>query len=144
MIWRLQNGEGAGYQAKLAVVMIGTNNGGRNDSPTDVAAGIKGILDQWHTLQPQCKVLLLGIFPRGATSADPRRQVNEKVNALISQYADNKRVFYLDIGSAFLADDGTLAREVMPDLLHVHDKGYGIWAQAIEPTIQKLLDEKEL
>lgn len=40
------------------------------------------------------------------------------------------------------ADDGTLAREVMPDLLHVHDKGYGIWAQAIEPTIQKLLDEK--
>lgn len=142
VIWRLQNGEGAGYQAKLAVVMIGTNNGGREDSPTDVAAGIKGILDQWHALQPQCKVLLLGIFPRGATSADPRRQVNEKVNALISQYADNKRVFYLDIGSAFLADDGTLAREVMPDLLHVHDKGYGIWAQAIEPTIQKLLDEK--
>lgn len=142
VIWRLQNGEGAGYQAKLAVVMIGTNNGGREDSPTDVAAGIKGILDQWHALQPQCKVLLLGIFPRGATSADPRRQVNEKVNALISQYADNKRVFYLDIGSAFLADDGTLAREVMPDLLHVHDKGYGIWAQAIEPTVQKLLDEK--
>lgn len=142
VIWRLQNGEGVGYQAKLAVIMIGTNNGFRNDSPADVAAGIRGILDQWHKLQPQCKVLLLGIFPRGATSADPRRQLNEKVNALISQYADNQRVFYMDIGSAFLADDGTLARELMPDLLHVHDKGYGIWAQAIEPTIQKLLDEK--
>ncbi|MEY3395780.1 MAG: hypothetical protein RL346_2017 [Verrucomicrobiota bacterium] len=142
VIWRLQNGEGVGYQAKLAVIMIGTNNGYRKDSPTDVAAGIKGILDQWHALQPQCKVLLLGIFPRGATSADPRRQLNEKVNALISQYADNQRVFYMDIGSAFLAEDGTLAREVMPDLLHVHDKGYGIWAQAIEPSIRKLLDER--
>ena len=142
VIWRLQNGEGAGYQAKLAVVMIGTNNGYRKDSPADVAAGIKGILDQWHALQPQCKVLLLGIFPRGATPADPRRQLNEKVNALISEYADNQRVFYMDIGPAFLGDDETLSREVMPDLLHVHERGYGIWAQAIEPAIQKLLDEK--
>src|SRR5579862_6900548 len=39
VLWRLQNGELDGYQAKLFVIMIGTNNGG--DSAADVAAGIQ-------------------------------------------------------------------------------------------------------
>jgi beta-glucosidase len=35
--------------------------------------------------------------------------------------------------------DGTLSRDVMPDLLHLSDKGYAIWARRIEPTLQRLL-----
>ncbi len=35
VLWRLQNGELDGYEAKLAVIMIGTNNG--SDSKDDVA-----------------------------------------------------------------------------------------------------------
>lgn len=142
VIWRLQHGEGEGYQAKLAVIMIGTNNGGRQDSPGDIAAGVRGIIDQWQRQQPQCKILLLAIFPRGATTDDARRQLNEKVNAIICKYADNKQVFYMDIGSKFLTKDGTLMRDLMPDLLHPHEKGYGIWAEAIEPMLKKLLEEK--
>jgi beta-glucosidase len=30
----------------------------------------------------------------------------------------------------------------MPDLLHPREKGYGIWAEAMEPTIAKLMGEK--
>jgi beta-glucosidase len=142
VIWRLQHGEGEGYRAKLAVIMIGTNNGGRKDSPEDIAAGIRGIIDQWQHQQPQCKILLLAIFPRGATPADARRQLNDRVNAIICKYADNKQVFFMDIGSKFLTKDGTLTHEIMPDLLHPHEKCYGIWAQAIEPMVKKLLDKK--
>ncbi len=138
VIWRLQNGEGDGYKARLAVIMIGTNNGFRKDTPAEVAAGIRGILEEWHRRQPQSKVLLLAIFPRGKNPTDLRRQLNEKVNALISKFADNKRVFYLDIGDKFLADDGILSKQIMPDLLHPHGKGYQIWAEAIEPTVKKL------
>ena len=27
----------------------------------------------------------------------------------------------------------------MPDLLHPHEKGYRMWAEAMEPTIKKLM-----
>jgi len=141
VIWRLGNGEADGYKAKLAVVMIGTNNS-RRDSPADIAAGIRGILDEWRRRQPQAKVLLLGIFPRGGTPDDPRRRVNEQVNVLIRKFADDKCVFYMDIGGKFLTGAGILTKEIMPDLLHPSAKGYGIWAEAIDPAVKKLLGQQ--
>ena len=50
-------------------------------------------------------------------------------------------VFYLDIGPKFLDANGTLSKEIMPDLLHPNAKGYEIWAEAIEPTVAKLMGE---
>ena len=43
------------------------------------------------------------------------------------------------INSTFLDDDGNLSKDVMPDLLHPHEKGYRMWAEAMEPTIKKLI-----
>ena len=37
--------------------------------------------------------------------------------------------------------DGTLSREIMPDLLHLSPKGCEIWAEAIEPKVAELLGE---
>ena len=69
--------------------------------------------------------------------------MNEKTNAIVAQLHDGEHVFYLDIGPEFLADDGTLSRDIMPDLLHLSDKGYTIWAESIEPTLAKLLGETD-
>ena len=33
-------------------------------------------------------------------------------------------VFYLDIGPKFLEADGTLSKDIMPDLLHLNEKSY--------------------
>jgi lysophospholipase L1-like esterase len=52
---------------------------------------------------------------------------------------DGRRVFFLDIGSAFLGPDGTLAGEIMPDKLHPTPKGYALWAEAMRPTLVRLL-----
>jgi lysophospholipase L1-like esterase len=83
----------------------------------------------------------LAVFPRGTNAEDKRRQVNEKTNAIVSKLADDKSVFYLDIGKNFLEDDGTLTREIMPDLLHLSEKGYTIWAESIEESVAKLMGE---
>ena len=90
---------------------------------------------------PETKVLVLAIFPRGADKAAKQREVNEGANAIIKGLADEKNVFYLDIGPKFLADDGTLSREVMPDLLHLNEQSYRTWAEAIEPSVKKLMGE---
>lgn len=140
VIWRLDNGNLAGISPKAAVIMIGTNNSGSN-TPEQIAAGITKIVEQLKAKTPKTKVLLLAIFPRGANPSDARRQVNEKTNAIIKKLADDQTVFYLDIGDQFLADDGTLSREIMPDLLHLSEQGYTIWAKSIEAKLAALLGE---
>jgi len=143
ILWRLQNGELEGLGPKLAVLMIGTNNG--SDQPEDIAAGVAAILETLKAKCPQTKVLLLAIFPRGPDAKDARRVNNDKVNALIAKLDDGgKTVKYLDIGAKFLQPDGVLTKEIMPDLLHLSPKGYEIEAEAILPVIREMMGVKEV
>ena len=79
------------------------------------------------------------IFPRGEKPDDKWRVQNAATNALVKTFADDKTVFFMDINARFLQPDGTLSREIMPDLLHPNEKGYEIWAEAIEPTVKELM-----
>ncbi len=144
VLWRLDHGNIAGISPKLAVIMIGTNNAGHtpHQSPEQIAAGVKAIVSRLRTKLPQTKILLLAIFPRGADDKDPLRQINAKANQIFAKLADGKTVFYLDIGPKFLCADGTLSKDIMPDLLHPNARGYEIWAEAVEPTVAKLMGEK--
>lgn len=136
VLWRLQNGQLDGYKAKLFVVMIGTNNCDKKTAPADVAAGIKAIIELLKTKQPQAKILLLGIFPRGE-KPNPGRDKIAAVNDLISKY-EGGAVHYRDIGAKFLQPDGTISNEVMKDFLHLGTKGYDIWAEAIQAKVKEL------
>ncbi len=140
VIWRLDNGNLKGISPKAAVIMIGTNNSGGN-SPEQIAEGVTRIVRQLQEKTPKTKILLLATFPRGATPADKRRQVNEKSNAIVAKLAKDDNVEYLDIGAKFLGDDGSLSREIMPDLLHLSEGGYTIWATSIEEKLAALLGE---
>ena len=142
VIWRLQNGEVEGIAPKLAVIMIGTNNTGhRQDPAEETAAGIKSIIGELQKRQPKTKILLLAIFPRGAYPTDKLRKINDATNAIIRDFADDTSVFYLDISKTFLDDEGVLPKSIMPDFLHPQEAGYRMWADAMEPTIAKLLGE---
>jgi len=140
VIWRLDNGNLHRIKPKAAVIMIGTNNSGSNSSQ-EIADGVEVIVKQLRKKLPETKVLLLGVFPRGANKADKRRQVNEGANATFKKIADGKSVHYLDIGQKFLKEDGALPREIMPDLLHLSEKGYTIWAESIEAKLKELMGE---
>jgi lysophospholipase L1-like esterase len=41
----------------------------------------------------------------------------------------------MNINDKLLEPDGTLSKEIMPDLLHPNAKGYEIWAEAISPFV---------
>ncbi|MCE9543983.1 MAG: GDSL family lipase [Planctomycetia bacterium] len=141
VLWRLDNGAIEGIKPKLAVVMIGTNNSGSNTSE-EIAAGVTAIVQKLRDKLPETKILLLAIFPRGTDEKDGLRKKNEGANAIIAKLGDDKNVFFMDIGPKFLAADGkTLPNDVMPDHLHPQDKGYQIWAEAIEPKVKELMGE---
>ncbi len=135
LLWRVQHGQLDGQDPKLVMIMIGTNNSGQN--PQDVADAIKLLIGEYEKQCPHAQILLLGIFPRSAKANDPQRLWGNKVNVIISGYNSDPRVTYLDFGDKFLQPDGTLPRDIMPDLLHPNAKGYEIWATAITPAVEK-------
>ena len=135
VIWRMENGELEGYRAKLFTLMIGTNN---RDAPADIAAGVRRILDVIRAKHPESKIVLMPIFPRGATADDKNRQRNEKVNSIIKGYPDGKDVIWLDFNKNFFNAEGKLTKEVMNDLLHPNEKGYQIWLDAILPVFKEI------
>jgi beta-glucosidase len=140
VLWRLQHGELDGLAPKVAVLMIGTNNTGhRAENPETTAAGVKRLIDEIRLRLPDTKVLLLAIFPRGEKPDDSLRGINERVNRLIASNADGRHVHFLNINAALTAPDGTLSKDVMPDLLHPNAKGYVIWQREMQPLLQELL-----
>ena len=70
------------------------------------------------------------------------RQVVAKTNAILCKIDNGNTVRFLDIGPKFLEKDGTLTKEIMPDLLHLSPKGYRIWAEAIEPVVAEIVGGK--
>jgi len=142
-LWIVDNLDWKKINPKVIMLMIGTNNTGhRNreqETPQDTFEGIQAIIKNLRAKTPGTKILLLAIFPRGETAGDPARVRNSTVNAMIPTLADNTSVFFMDIGARFLATDGaTLTKDIAPDLLHLSDKGYEIWAAAVKAKLEAL------
>ena len=142
VLWRMQNGELEGFKAKLIVLMLGTNNTASNPVG-QIIEGDRLIVEEFKKQQPQAKVLVLGIFPRNNARDQKQTPIlNATIKAInigLSQFADNKQVFYMDIGDKFLVD-GLVPTDIMADGLHPTAKGYQIWADAITPTVKKLMN----
>jgi lysophospholipase L1-like esterase len=136
VLWRVQNGTLAGLKPKVVVLMVGTNNAVVSANPPEqIAAGINKIINAIHKRSASTNVLLLSILPRGAAEADAK---NSQVNALIAGFHDGRRIHYLNIRRHFLNSDGKVSRALMPDLLHLNEKGYKVWADAIRWKLASL------
>ncbi|HUB66944.1 MAG TPA: GDSL-type esterase/lipase family protein [Candidatus Methylacidiphilales bacterium] len=140
LLWRLRNGQVNGLHPKLVVLLIGTNN--ISNTPDQIAEGIKAILTEYRTRCPQATILLQGIFPRGHQPIDPFRAKIQTTNRIIASFADGNKIIYADFGDKFLQPDGVLSGEIMGDYLHPTEKGYQIWANAIQPTIDRFFPPK--
>lgn len=142
ILWRIENGELDGISARVLVLMIGTNNS-NTDEATDIAAGVKRIMQQIGTRLPSTKVLLLGIFPRNAKRDLPSNVPMQRVTAANKELAkmDNgNTIRYLDISEKFLQNEKVPA-DIMPDGVHLTEKGYEIWAEAIDPLLKEMLKD---
>ncbi len=135
VLWRLEQGEIDDMPLEAVSLMIGTNNIGLN-TPEQIRDGVQAIIDRIRRQKPKAKILLLAIFPRGEKPDDAGRLKAIEVNHLLEPLGKQRNVTFMDIGAKFLEPDGTISRTTMGDFLHPTEKGYQIWAQAIEPWMQ--------
>jgi lysophospholipase L1-like esterase len=148
VLWRLQHGEIDGLDPKVAVILIGTNNTGWADHTAEqTKSGIDAVIAEIEQRLPRTRILLLGLLPSDI-SAD-KTQRDRAVNAaLATSYAVNPRVTYLDVGSIFYKD-GAVNAQIFYDPrlqkpgkpLHPDTIGQRMMAEAIEPTLARLMNE---
>jgi beta-glucosidase len=139
VLWRVRNGELDGTNARVVVLMIGTNNLA-TAGPEDVARGVAAIVDTVRMKLPRAIVVLNALLPRGLPD-DPLRAKTADVNTRIAALADGKNVRWLDASAGFLQAGGTIAPELMPDLLHPSPAGYEVWATALRPVLVDALSK---
>jgi len=71
---------------------------------------------------------------------DPLPKATAKLsNADLAKLADGQTVHFLDINAVFVGQDGKIPFAIMPDQLHPNAAGYQLWADAMQPTLTKLL-----
>ena len=144
-LWLAENGALDGYKARNVSIMIGTNNhsGKYGSEPKNVVAGIKKLIGVVRAKQPDARIVLMPIFPRGF--ADEKSQERHKVpqernvaaNKMLKALADGDRIVWLDFTEK-LVDPATgwCNRELMPDSIHPSAAGYAIWSAAMKPLLK--------
>ena len=145
VLWRLENGELDGVNPKVVVLMIGTNNVGgvvpqhEDAAVKDVAQGIGAILSVVRRKAPTAKIVLMGITPRNDGGSTAVMPTIDKINARLAKLADGETVVYLNVNDRLADVDGKLLDGVTEDGLHLSNKGYQVWADALAPLLTKWL-----
>lgn len=140
VLWRLQNGALGNLKPRAVVLMIGTNNlkgVSAAHSVEDTAAGVAAILKELDRRLPGVPILLLSILPRQPKYDWMAAKVKE-TNAKLEALGDGRRVRFLNLHDRFLDAEGGIRAELMEaDLLHLSEKGYETWAEAITPVLKE-------
>lgn len=139
LLWRLQNGNMKGHIPNAVVVLIGTNDVGRNRQAIVIAEGIRATLETLRSHFPTTRILLLGLLPRSQSPASSRRQQIQQVNRLIQKCHDGRYVFYSNPGTALLDSGGRLSPEISPDGVHLSPQGYAILTPQLRIKLDNVL-----
>jgi len=144
VLWRLDHGNLDGLNSKVAVVLIGVNNvPDETNTPRQILEGVTAVVHRLRERLPQTRVLLLGIFPFREDFC-PQRAKAAEINQALQELDDNRWIYFLDLSRLFLAEDGRIPKELMRDFLHPTSTGYRLWAEAMEPKLAQLLQEKPI
>lgn len=141
LLFRLRNGNFEGLKPKAIVLMIGVNNIlTANHNSTQISKGISVLCAQLRTTLPDTKIILLGPFPSGKNTDEPRRKTIREVHQSIEKLGLNKQIFYHDLTPHFTNEDGSLKTKAYSgDMIHLNDTGYQIWADYLTPILEKMI-----
>ncbi len=140
VLWRLKDKHYAALKPKAIVLLIGVNNFGLCGETAEQAfSGIEAVVAALRRQYPASRILLNAVLPTDEKASGATRAKVVAVNRMVATLHDGKQVVYRDYGTAFLQADGSLSKDVMPDFLHLSEKGYRIWSDAMLPDVRALM-----
>ena len=157
LLWRMQNGELDGYEAKLVVLHgVGVKgiSGGQvignigdqpiGDGQAEFVAGYARLIAEIRARQPQAKILILPPFPRGRLRRAAWHTVADANAVAYRRLADDRTVFYANFGDRFFLPDGSHNQKMwnlsgpVPNA-GIHEPGFKVWAEELQPWLDRFV-----
>ena len=133
VLWRLEQAPLSAIKPKVIVLMIGTNNM-YDDSANDITAGIHAVVELLSAQCPNAEILVLDIPPRGEPKDSAREKITQiNIGLTLGMWPTHAR--FVRVSGQFVKPDAPIDPAIMPDLLHLSQKGYAMWAAAIKPEL---------
>ena len=124
---------------RAVVLLIGTNDLEEKAEPETVAANVKLLIAALKSKNPALPIILCKVMPSHASKSRPKEKIT-RVNDLVDPLAKaDSTIIRVDTWTLFADANGDAKKEEFPDLLHPNAAGYQLWADAMQPTLVKLL-----
>ncbi|MFZ6713363.1 GDSL-type esterase/lipase family protein [Undibacterium sp. TC9W] len=133
-IWRLENIDLSAFTPQVAIILIGTNN--VQDTPEEIADGVKAVIAATQKKFNGIKIVLLSILPNARAT-----EKMSATNMLLAPLDDQRNIYYLDL-AAQLPPVGDNWKGMSKDKLHLSVEGYEIWASALGPLLSTIMNQK--
>jgi len=126
------------HRPETIVIYSGDNDVSAGKSPERIVADCATSIQRFRKLTPESRIVVLAAKPSG--SRWELYPVMQQANALIEKYVANiDTVFFLDLGYLLLDAEGKPdASCFLKDALHINDKGYQRWSDALTTFLNSL------
>jgi len=137
----------AGLEPELVTLLIGVNDVVQGVPDADYAGNVALILDRLVGLLPTERIVCVAtpdysLTPRGGDFGDPIQQSDRivRVNAILREACDQRGIAFVpevfEISQRVTEDPALVAG----DGLHPSGAQYGLWTDAIEPVVRRLME----
>ena len=130
-LWRIYHGELDGYQAKKVILLMGTNNLGKNTN-NEIIDGINELVRAIRHRQPKAEIYVAGILPRSGQEVRVAA-----LNELLQTRLKSDEATYIDMTSEMIQPNGRIIKELFTDGLHPNKEGYQRMAKMLVKVIKE-------
>ena len=122
-------------QPEKIFLLIGINDLKARVPPEEIAANYARILDQLESECPDTKIYLQSLLPTHNDLFAANHTEVEELNERISEFANLRKMQYLDLYSPFVIHGNQPNPIYFSDGLHLTTKGYLRWANILSPHL---------
>lgn len=116
-------------------IMMGINEVGGGTAES-FAKAYGEVVARLQELQPDAIIYIEGILKVTKARSDKGDYINNEAiearNEAISQLADGKKIFYLDVNQAVCGEDGGLVKDYTSDGVHLKAKYIALWEEYLK------------
>lgn len=123
------------YQPREVVIYAGANDLAAGKEPEIVYGDFVALVTKIHQALPRARIAFI------ATAPNPKRWAivdkMRKFNSDVKNYCLKNELIFIDVFPLMLGPDGLPKPDIFrEDRLHMNDKGYAIWKDAVGPSLQ--------
>ncbi len=120
------------------VLLMGTNDLGEKTEPESIAGNVRLILDKLKKSNLKMPIVLCMVFPSAESKDRPAEKIKKLNELYMGLVKGDPQVTVVDTWTLFANASGDAKAELFPDLLHLNEAGYKVWAAALRPVFATL------